>query len=423
MSVAIRPGTTFTFEQPKPLFSTANYVHRSGTVVRREPGRQAVSHSSGDGAERAERADRGAELDRRNEGAGAEVTSRVSSLAMSDASPPEEGQGSPATSSTTPPRTPGRLPSNPCPCGSLSARVCLRRHALAGSEADLREGSGIPGGARQAGDRVPTSSPGRSRRRRDEGNAVSFATNAASVATRVSYRAFAQTVPRLPPLRQIHHVAARVSPKHLPISRAPGHEQHVGRFDSERVGLAAGFLTQQHVAIASNLVGHLRAASVYVPTYSSSAAGASEIAGGSVRSARTCDPISRHPPVSRSKCIELPVVGRHQQRAVVVLPRNLRAGIDSRSRWFDGSSSSIASGAHQQNASERDAHLPAARERADVAVASSLRETQPREDFARFALERVAAQLVVAGLNVAEALDQLSISSASPGRPGRARVA
>ena len=38
---------------------------QSGAVVRREPGRQALPAAAGDGAERAERADRGAELDAR----------------------------------------------------------------------------------------------------------------------------------------------------------------------------------------------------------------------------------------------------------------------------------------------------------------------------------------------------------------------
>ena len=74
MSVVVRPGATFTFEQPKPLFSTAAYLPAPRCLVRREPGRQTVSVLAGDGAERAERADRGAELDPGVEGAGGEVT-------------------------------------------------------------------------------------------------------------------------------------------------------------------------------------------------------------------------------------------------------------------------------------------------------------------------------------------------------------
>ena len=63
-------------------------------------------------------------------------------------------------------------------------------------------------------------------------------------------------------------------------------------------------------------------------------------------------------------------------------------------------------GAHQQDARQRHAHLPAARERADVAVLHRLREAEAGQDLARARLERVAAELVEAGLHVAEALDQ-----------------
>ena len=79
---------------------------------------------------------------------------------------------------------------------------------------------------------------------------------------------------------------------------------------------------------------------------------------------------------------------------------------DSRSRWFDGSSSSMRVGPHQQDARQRDAHLPAARERADVAVHHLLREAEAGQDLARPRLERVAAELVEARLHVAEALEQ-----------------
>ena len=62
--------------------------------------------------------------------------------------------------------------------------------------------------------------------------------------------------------------------------------------------------------------------------------------------------------------------------------------------------------AHQQDARQRDAHLPPAGERADVAVLHRRREAEAGEDLARARLERVAAQLLEAGLHVAEALDE-----------------
>ena len=80
--------------------------------------------------------------------------------------------------------------------------------------------------------------------------------------------------------------------------------------------------------------------------------------------------------------------------------------IDSMSRWLVGSSSSSASGLHQQDARQRHAHLPAAGERADVAVHHLLREAEAGEDLARARLERVAAELLEARLHLAEALDQ-----------------
>ena len=62
-------------------------------------------------------------------------------------------------------------------------------------------------------------------------------------------------------------------------------------------------------------------------------------------------------------------------------------------------------GAHQQDAGERDAHLPAARQRAHVAVHHLLAEAEARQDLARPALQRVAAQFLEARLHLAVALD------------------
>ena len=63
-------------------------------------------------------------------------------------------------------------------------------------------------------------------------------------------------------------------------------------------------------------------------------------------------------------------------------------------------------GALQQDLRERDAHLPAAGEVADVAVDEVRREAEAREDLPRPRLERVAVEGVEARLHLAEALDQ-----------------
>ena len=64
-------------------------------------------------------------------------------------------------------------------------------------------------------------------------------------------------------------------------------------------------------------------------------------------------------------------------------------------------------GAHEQDAGQRDAHLPAARQRADVAVHHLLAEAQPGQHLARLALQRIAAQLLEAPLHLAVALDDV----------------
>ena len=64
-------------------------------------------------------------------------------------------------------------------------------------------------------------------------------------------------------------------------------------------------------------------------------------------------------------------------------------------------------GAHQQDAGQRHAHLPAARQRADVAVHHLLAEAEAGEDFARPALQRVAVQFLEARLHLAVARDDV----------------
>ena len=64
-------------------------------------------------------------------------------------------------------------------------------------------------------------------------------------------------------------------------------------------------------------------------------------------------------------------------------------------------------GPHQQDAGQRHAHLPAARQRADVAVHHLLAEAEAGEHFARAAVQRIAVELLEAALHLAVALDDL----------------
>ena len=77
--------------------------------------------------------------------------------------------------------------------------------------------------------------------------------------------------------------------------------------------------------------------------------------------------------------------------------------IDSMSRWLVGSSISSTSGSAEQHPRHRDAHLPAAGQRADVAVDPLVVEAEPVQHLARLALERVAAEMLVLLLDFAEA--------------------
>ena len=61
--------------------------------------------------------------------------------------------------------------------------------------------------------------------------------------------------------------------------------------------------------------------------------------------------------------------------------------------------------AHQKNAGQRHAHLPAARERADIAVHHGFREGETGQHFAGTAIQGIAVELLVARLHLAVALD------------------
>ena len=61
-------------------------------------------------------------------------------------------------------------------------------------------------------------------------------------------------------------------------------------------------------------------------------------------------------------------------------------------------------GPAEQHARQRDAHLPAAGERADVAIDLVVLEAEAVQHLARLRLERVAAEVLVLLLHLAEAL-------------------
>ena len=100
---------------------------------------------------------------------------------------------------------------------------------------------------------------------------------------------------------------------------------------------------------------------------------------------------------------ELAVVRRHQQRAVERLQEALepddRLDVQMVRRLVHQQDVR----APEQHARHCDAHLPAARERADVAVDPFVVEAEPVEHLAGLRLERVAAQMVVLLLHLAEA--------------------
>ncbi len=103
---------------------------------------------------------------------------------------------------------------------------------------------------------------------------------------------------------------------------------------------------------------------------------------------------------------ELAIVRRHHQRAREVGEESLepqdRLEVEVVGRLVEQQ----RVGLHHQDARETDAHLPAARERADVAVHLRRVEAEAGEHLARPRFEAVAAELLEARLRLAVALDQ-----------------
>ena len=102
---------------------------------------------------------------------------------------------------------------------------------------------------------------------------------------------------------------------------------------------------------------------------------------------------------------EVAVVARHQERAGVVVEEPLepedRLDVEVVRRLVHQEDV----GPPEEDAGHRDAHLPAAREGADVAVDHLVGEAEPLEDLLRPRLELVAAALLVLVLDLAEALE------------------
>ena len=111
--------------------------------------------------------------------------------------------------------------------------------------------------------------------------------------------------------------------------------------------------------------------------------------------------ISRHDPVH-----EVAIVRGHEQRAGQRLQERLepddRLDVEMVGRLVHQQHVGPA----EQHARHRDAHLPAAGQRADVAVDLLVLEAEAVQHLARLALERVAAEMLVLLLHFAEAAQQ-----------------
>ena len=121
---------------------------------------------------------------------------------------------------------------------------------------------------------------------------------------------------------------------------------------------------------------------------------------------------------------ELAVVRGHQQRAGQRLEERLepddRLDVEVVGRLVHQQDVGPA----EQHARHRDAHLPAARQRADVAVDPLVVEAEAVQHLARLRLERVAAEMLVLLLHLAEAReDAVHVVGAAPGSRHRVLAA
>src|SRR3984885_12494441 len=104
---------------------------------------------------------------------------------------------------------------------------------------------------------------------------------------------------------------------------------------------------------------------------------------------------------------ELAIVRGHQQRALIAFQELLQPDQAFEVEMVAGFVQQHGIGTHQQNTRQRDPHLPAARQRADVALHHLLAEAQAREHFARPPLQRVAVQFLEARLHLAVTRDDI----------------
>ena len=104
---------------------------------------------------------------------------------------------------------------------------------------------------------------------------------------------------------------------------------------------------------------------------------------------------------------ELAIVRGHQQRALVALQELLQPDQAFEIEMVARLVQQHHVGPHQQNARQRHAHLPAAGERADVAVHHLLAEAEARQRLARAAVERIAVEFLEAVLHLAIARDDV----------------
>src|SRR4051794_31488274 len=100
---------------------------------------------------------------------------------------------------------------------------------------------------------------------------------------------------------------------------------------------------------------------------------------------------------------ELAIMRGHQQRAFVVVQELLQPDQAFEIEMVARLVEQHDVGAHQENTRQRHAHLPAARELADVAVHHLLAEAEAGQRLARTAVERVAVELLERVLHLAVA--------------------
>ena len=104
---------------------------------------------------------------------------------------------------------------------------------------------------------------------------------------------------------------------------------------------------------------------------------------------------------------ELAVMRGHQQRALVSLQELLQPDQAFQIEMVARLVQQHHVGPHQENARQRHPHLPAARQRADVAFHHFLAETETRQRLTRAAIEGIAVEFLEAVLHLAIARDDL----------------